>query len=109
MELFKDNCPIEKNGNSRLANNKTALDAKTWNVNIYPNPTNDEVFVNSNIEKEDINIVIADVSGRIVLNETVKTSAFTANLKLSFKDGIYFVTLTNGENNKVIKKLVVTR
>jgi hypothetical protein len=106
---FKDNCPVEDNISARLANTKPINNINVWNANIYPNPANDEAFITTNSENEDVVVVITDVNGRVVFDNHIKTSSFKGNLKLSLKDGIYFVTLSNSKNDKVIKKLVIVQ
>jgi hypothetical protein len=109
VELFKDNCPVDEKSSSRLFANKTITNINSWNVNIYPNPTSNELFINSSKETEEINIIITDVNGRIIVDHFVKTIHFTGNIKLNMISGIYFVTLSNNNNDKAIKKLVITK
>jgi hypothetical protein len=104
VELFSDNCP--NNNSSRLSNSASAIN--NWNVNIYPNPATNELFISSSNDNEDIKINITDVNGRIVGDYSIKTSDFRSNIKLNMNSGIYFVTLSNN-TNKIIKKLVITK
>ncbi|HWY12564.1 MAG TPA: T9SS type A sorting domain-containing protein, partial [Bacteroidia bacterium] len=106
VELFKDNCP--NNNSSRLGNNPLNP-ISNWIVNIYPNPASNELFISTNNEKEDVKVVITDVNGRTVGDYNLKTSGFSANIKLNMNSGIYFVTLVNQNNEKVVKKLVITK
>jgi hypothetical protein len=106
---FKDNCPVEDKTSSRLANTKTISDVDVWNANIYPNPASNELFINSNKETEEIKVIITDVNGRTIADYFVKTSGFTGNVKLNTNSGIYFVTLSNSNGEKVVRKLVVTK
>lgn len=109
VESFKDNCPVEDNTNARLTNSKPISDVHAWNANIYPNPASNELFINSTKESEEIKVIITDVNGRTIADHFVNTNGFTANVKLNMNSGIYIVTLSNQNNEKVIKKLVVTK
>ena len=42
-------------------------------------------------------------------SQTIKTETFTGRVKLNMNSGIYFVTLSNANNEKVIKKLVISK
>lgn len=105
VEVFNDNCP--DNSASRL-NNSSAL-GNNWTVNLYPNPATDELFINTNNQKEDLKITITDVNGRLIADYNSKIIGFYTNIKLNMISGIYFVTLVNQNNEKVVKKLVITK
>jgi hypothetical protein len=110
VEVFNDNCPQIVNSNSKLI--KPDFDSNTtndWSAGIFPNPANDELFINSTNENEELKVSITDVSGKNVANYTIKTASFTGKIKLEINSGIYFVTLSNQNNEKVIRKLVVTK
>jgi hypothetical protein len=106
--LFKDNCPINEN-NSRLADTKNISPVNTWNATVYPNPATDELFISSNVISEDIKVNITDINGRLIAQYNIKTSGSVANIKLDMKSGIYFVTLSNSNGEKVVKKLVIAK
>jgi hypothetical protein len=105
---FKDNCPGDEQSSSRLANNNLSS-VDIWNASIYPNPASNELFISSTKEIEQIKVIITDVNGRTIADYFVKTNGFAANMKLSIDSGIYFVTLSNSNGEKVVKKLVVTK
>ncbi len=107
IELFNDNCPAEEE-NVRLMKieNQTAA-ANGWDVNIHPNPATNDLFITGTNDKEDIKVFITDVNGRLVSNYIVKTDAFIGKIKLELNNGIYFVTLINQSENRVVKKLVI--
>jgi hypothetical protein len=74
------------------------------NINIFPNPTTSDIFVesDSNIQS----ITIYDVNGRKILNK--KTESYQTNLSLSaFENGIYFMLVKTGQgelSRKIVKK-----
>ena len=81
-------------------------------LSIYPNPTNGTStveFTSPNNSK--VNILVYDVTGRIVENTELNANAGVANkhsVNASGKltAGIYFISLTI-DNNKVVKKLII--
>jgi hypothetical protein len=68
-----------------------ALNAADMNFSIYPNPANDQLFIES-VESGDYMITVSDLSGRIVLQDW---SVGTSQLDVSeLKQGTYFITLS---------------
>jgi hypothetical protein len=68
-----------------------ALNAADMNFSIYPNPANDQLFIES-FESGDYMITVSDLSGRIVLQDW---SVGTSQLDVSeLKQGTYFITLS---------------
>jgi hypothetical protein len=76
---------------------------KTWSV--YPNPANDQLYVNSN-EVLDANCILFDASGRVILDQKV-IAGQTIDLSL-VKAGCYILQISNNTNHlqtiKVIKQ-----
>lgn len=105
--LFKDNCPVESKTSSRLMKSLNAT--PFWDATIYPNPASNELFIKTSNEKEELKVVITDVNGRVVADYLVKTNGFIGNIRLNMNSGIYFVTLSNSNNDKAVKKLVITK
>lgn len=109
VEVFEDNCPQDNKSSSRLMNSSSnGTINNLWNAAIYPNPATDELYISTNQEKEEVKIIITDVNGRVLIDSSLKTEAFTGRIKLNMNSGIYFVTLSNTSNEKVIKKLVIS-
>lgn len=108
VQTFIDNCPIE-NSNARFSNTNSSSSVNEWTANIYPNPTSEELFINSSNEQEELQVRITDVSGKLIATYNVRTTSFIAQVKLYMKSGVYFVILTNNENKSIVKKLVVTK
>ena len=50
-----------------------------------------------------------DVNGRLVAEYEVRTKNSVSSIKLNMNSGIYFVTLSNANNDKVVKKLVIAK
>ena len=54
-------------------------------------------------------ISIKDLTGRTILNQNLKTIGFIANLDLDLINGAYLITLSNVNNEKITKKLLIAK
>jgi len=90
----------------------TALGAESFGLKqfaIFPNPTTGAFTVQFNSESQNkINIVVNDISGRVVYNITYANAAmFSGNVNLqNVQQGVYMVTVQDG-NRKETRKIVV--
>lgn len=112
IELFNDNCPAEGNVDTRLMMPQTieqSTSLSNWTVDLYPNPATNDLFITGSKDVEDIQVYISDVTGKILANYLVKTQAFTGTMALDLKNGIYFVTLINQNQEKIVKKLIISK
>jgi len=77
---------------------------------VYPNPTNNNVWVAFNSETNNpVNIKLFDIRGRLVLNNNYNNIGgnFQENIALNkVQSGIYILTINNG-NLKATKKIIV--
>ncbi len=81
--------------------------APTYNVGIYPNPTNDDTFFI--YLKEDAQIDIFDTAGRKILtNITIKADKEEAIFLTGQPQGIYLVHIRTSTQT-MVKKVVVTK
>ena len=79
------------------------IDGIKFEVNLYPNPSANEVTVsvaNKTIET----LELRDINGRLIFNDNVGKSSYTFNRKLP--KGLYNITLKLKEGN-LVKKLVI--
>jgi|GEM_PF-1964860 len=78
-------------------------------IAIHPNPTKGEFFNLKNDKQLNINnIAIYDLTGKIVLNESINNSAINNRISLSgINSGIYLVKISDENNNSVTKKLII--
>jgi hypothetical protein len=77
------------------------------NLSLFPNPTNQFAILNfeSNLISE-LKVSISDVTGKEVQQNNTQTSIGTNQIKLnteSLESGVYFVTITDGNESKIIK------
>lgn len=81
-------------------------------LSIYPNPTSSSANVEFTSPYDaKVNIVVYDVTGRVVEENASNATAgvnskYTVNSSNTFSSGIYFITLSVG-NNKLTKKLII--
>jgi hypothetical protein len=95
---------------ARMAHNlQTEALIQNWDLNIFPNPATNQITLESSTENEILHLSINDISGRLVLKQDVKLNGFMANLDLSLLNGAYMVTVTNSQNETIIKKLLVSK
>jgi hypothetical protein len=74
------------------------------NVNVYPNPADDKVYIET--QTQTVNIEIYDIYGRvqnlrISESQNLRISIDVANLK----SGIYFVKVNTDEGN-IVKRII---
>ena len=76
----------------------------TFNINLYPNPATDKLFVNYEL-KGGHQINILDVTGRVVYSAMYEDNFSEIDISNLFA-GIYFIRITNEDNQSSIKKLI---
>ncbi len=95
VTLFIDGVGIEKH--DRMASGLT----------LFPNPTRHEISIVSSNPTEKIDIVVQDVTRRIVFNKFVVLENFATNIRLDLEPGVYLFTVTNSQGNTTTKKIVI--
>lgn len=85
----------------------TRIDSNdTWNV--FPNPANEVLNVTiPTMNANSLNVSILDISGRVLIQETVETNAFELNVS-QLPVGMYILTVKNG-NELITKKIQIAR
>jgi hypothetical protein len=94
-------------GSGQSQNN--ALSQIVWDVELFPNPNFGNFAVISKSEKEILELVITDISGRQVFNKKVQTAKYVYVLDLPLTNGTYFITIKNQAHEQVTKKMVVAK
>lgn len=83
---------------------------KTNSFNVYPNPANDNVYVNFDLKSNaNVNITITNMVGQTVKTITNNNMNGSQNINIDVKDlnaGVYFVNLKVNNETKV-QKLVI--
>ena len=80
-----------------------------WDVDLFPNPATNQITIVSKAESESLKILIKDLTGRSILAQNLKTSGFIANLDFDLINGAYLITLSNSNNERVTKKLLIAK
>jgi len=76
-------------------------------TNLYPNPSNGVVFIESDLGIESLNLVVTDVNGRVIETGNSVITAGTNIVNLSqVQKGIYFLTLSNSNAEKVYRVVI---
>ncbi|WP_296618545.1 choice-of-anchor B family protein [Marivirga sp.] len=74
-------------------------------VSIYPNPVQDQLFINYNstAEVQDVNIVSSE-GRKMYFNDVLKNQE---SIKMSsWEEGIYFLIITNAKGERAVKKII---
>jgi len=75
-------------------------------VVLYPNPTKEFAILNLNSVKGEVNVLVADITGRVVKNITTKATEIKL-LKEELGHGLFFVRLTGNNGETRVMKLIV--
>jgi hypothetical protein len=92
---------------SGIANNGNTFS----NLVIFPNPVKDEIHVELKLlkEKEDIEIAIFDITGRLVESDNYRVINGELNTRIetnTFQSGVYFMCIS-GNGDKISRKFIV--
>ncbi|MBX3163410.1 MAG: T9SS type A sorting domain-containing protein [Bacteroidetes bacterium] len=78
-------------------------------LEVYPNPANDLIKVESSIPNEELDILIIDVTGRTVLNKKAEIKNYTSDVELNLSNGVYILKITNKQQKTISKKLIIAK
>jgi len=73
------------------------------NVLIYPNPAKD--YINISLKSEIGLLKILDISGKLIIKKQINSSETSINIS-NLKSGIYFIEMSSGKNDLIIKLIV---
>jgi hypothetical protein len=105
---FPETC-FESAGRISRNVDKNVLEIGKWRIDIFPNPNNGRLNISSNVASEQLEIKIYDLSGRTLLTGELKLDGFLTSLDLTLNNGAYLISVSNQNNEKFIKKLLVNR
>lgn len=110
LKTYKENCSSDFMSIGRIVNSSPENETleNRWNVELFPNPTDGNFTLVSKSESEKLDVMITDITGKIIYKNTINTINFIINLELDASKGIYLITITNSKNESVSKKLLVT-
>ncbi len=85
------------------------VNADNLSITIFPNPTSDYAFVMPSEKFQNQKMLITDVSGRVLNEILVSTTAVTTIDLTRFSEGIYFVRMMNDGKFVSVQKLIINR
>ncbi len=83
------------------------INKNNLNISLYPNPTENKTILKIEGEKENADILIYDINGKLV--KTLKLKAMDKEIEINvqgFEKGVYNIRITNSKLN-IIKKLII--
>jgi len=98
-----DNNGMYGNCTSQIASNESPNIEKTNFINIYPNPTNNLLFIRS--DKAIKSVSLYDISGKQVLNKQINNSFGQLDIT-RLKNGVYILHLLDENQNSSIKQVI---
>ncbi len=78
---------------------------KTFDFNVYPNPTKGEFTIDLDKEYSEINMRISNILGQHIFSESFRNTNRIAT-NISAGNGIYFIEITTSEGNSSVLKLI---
>ena len=105
-EIYFDyNSPIVTNTAKSYFVTPTAINKieQNLNLNLYPNPTNTSISINSQTNFNKIEVL--SITGQILLSETVNSKSHQLQLQ-NFTEGVYFIKVSYADGRNVTKKLI---
>ena len=82
-----------------LSNNLDLIDIELDNINVYPNPVSERLYINTNLNY--YNISIYNILGKQIFRTTGSSGNTAINLSL-FPRGVFLLKLNNGKKIKIL-------
>jgi hypothetical protein len=104
--FFATDCDEELGGRRRFEN-KVLEENSKGEVFVYPNPSNNKIFIECN-KGDLISVLVTDLAGRRVTNFTAKISGRFASVDLNIMNGMYLIQIQT-RNEGFVRKIVVEK
>ena len=78
-------------------------------IAVYPNPTPGRIVISGPQESGTLQLKVMDATGKLILSQTVNTQNYEAGFDLQLEPGIYLVDISDRNNNKLHKKLIINK
>ncbi len=88
----------------RIENIKSRIDAT-----VFPNPTSNQLTIETAILLEDVTLQILDISGKLLLNENIKEFKTYSIDCSNWSSGTYLITLSDAKYDLYSSKLIISR
>ena len=77
-------------------------------IDVYPNPTSEFIFIESNKPTKDYHLEIYDTDGRLIIRKKMNEISTTVNVS-QYATAIYFLRILNAHDNRVkVYKIIKT-
>jgi hypothetical protein len=101
VEVSQNNC-VDTSACEAVIN-LTVLESNFENaLLVYPNPAMEDIRIDLQKKYEDINIVIRNVLGQIILKKSYSASN-VLQLNIPGKSGVYYIEVRSGDSKAVLK------
>jgi len=117
MVTLQDTVPVENNNGitirvlEQIEDTTGIKDLIKSNINIYPNPANNQVHVtidDNDVLSKNYDLKLYDVTGKLIINQVLNTKESIINLN-QIENGIYIIQISTKDNLHFNSKLVVNR
>jgi hypothetical protein len=98
--------PPPANKSAPVAISTTEADGVS-RIELFPNPAAGAFQVKGLHDSEKLHVRVTDVTGKLITETNVTTEGALATIKLSVKDGLYLVQITNEQKEVVRYRLIV--
>jgi hypothetical protein len=111
---FTDDCSgrSDDGGKSDIRMKPTVIEPAKFEVALYPNPANSNVYISPYyMEDGKILVEVKDVNGKAVSSQVLPVSSGITNFSIDhLNNGVYFLHISNSSSGeKTVKKLVVQK
>jgi phosphatidylserine/phosphatidylglycerophosphate/cardiolipin synthase-like enzyme len=101
LQSFAQNF-IDLGGSISPVNTGIEDDSEADAIRLYPNPTNDKVYLSVQDATEPIEVAISDLSGQVLSTQTIEPSSPELSLQ-PYENGIYLIKLTISGRTQVYR------
>ncbi|MBL7930850.1 MAG: T9SS type A sorting domain-containing protein [Bacteroidia bacterium] len=102
-------CNERPGAKSSKEESQAKFSRKGWDLDIFPNPTSGQISIVNKNSDQLLNIEVRDLTGRLMFKTYIKSIGFIANLELPLINGAYLVTVSNEKNERIVKKLLISK
>jgi hypothetical protein len=78
------------------------------NINVYPNPAQTDLFINSNNITGKLNMKLYSITGQLLIEENMEASMTNKINVSNLQDGIYMLSITGNTGKNATIKVVIT-
>ncbi len=84
-----------------------AFDISKLNVSLYPNPSQDFIAIQSNLNDKDLTVELYNQLGQVLITDKILQGSTLSILETNtLYNGVYFVRISNGDKEKSYKVII---